>query len=120
MTLVYNIMFLYRFFHFQQKFKHFTRISPHITVFYLFFLLYRVFFLSLFSPSSSLSFCLLSCFMICTFKKHLSMNSTQHHTICFIIVSEFNQIFFEIVYYPFPCPLFFPFPRKLRLYITLR
>lgn len=37
------------------------------------------------------------------------MNSTQHHTICFIIVSEFNQISFEIVYYPSPPPLFFSF-----------
>lgn len=36
------------------------------------------------------------------------MNSTQHHTICFIIVSEFYQISFEIVYYPSPSPLLLP------------
>lgn len=105
MTL-YNIMFLYRFFHFQQKFKHFTRISPHITVLFIFFF-YTAFSFFLSFPPLPLSSCFLSCFMICTFKKHLSMNSTQHHTICLIIVSEFNQIFFEIVYYPSLSPLFF-------------
>lgn len=46
------------------------------------------------------------------------MNSTQHHTIYFIIVSEFNQISFELMYYPSPS-LLFPFPHKLRLYIIL-
>lgn len=34
------------------------------------------------------------------------MNSTQHHTIYFIIVSEFNQIYFALMHYPSPSLLF--------------
>lgn len=97
MTLVYNIMFLYRFFFIFNKSLSILQGLVHILQFFYFFLLYRASFLSLFSPPLLLSSYLLSCFMICTFKKHFSMNSTQHHTIYLIIVSGFNQISFEIV-----------------------
>lgn len=101
MTLVYNIMFLYRFFFIFNKSLSILQGLVHILQFFIYF-----FFYTAFSFPLPLSSCLLSCFMICTFKKHLSMNSTQHHTIYFIIVSEFNQISFALMHYPSPSLLF--------------
>lgn len=50
MTLVYNIMFLYRFFFIFNKSLSILQGLVHILQFFYFFLLYRASFLSLFSP----------------------------------------------------------------------
>lgn len=102
MTLAYNIVFSrIDFFSIFNKSLSILQGLVHIITVSFFFFFYIAPVSRFFSfPSFPSPFSLLFRF-ICTFKKHLSMKCTQHHTIRFI-VNEFSQIFLEIVYYPSP------------------